>query len=229
MGIWKCQLHPKKIVLHTARERTLGTSLTIYLVYRAPADKLTTAENNLTTLHSLFLFMNWRCWVCKLMESWFCTSKSSKIFRILLVGRRANLFFKYKVSQNNVIVTSRKQRSLHAAQKLKRHFEARIFSLLQIVFQRPFDLVEELPSCAIYWHTFPHDHPKPRALTICLENSEIPGRIQIRPGGNFPEKKVIPLEVLPSSTLRKHPFLLALPHLQSQKKAPWRRGWILAL
>ena len=30
----------------------------MYLVYRAPADKLTTAENNLTTLHNFFLFMN---------------------------------------------------------------------------------------------------------------------------------------------------------------------------
>ena len=28
----------------------------MYLVYRAPADKLTTAENNLTTLHNFFPF-----------------------------------------------------------------------------------------------------------------------------------------------------------------------------
>ena len=61
-------------------------------LYRAPTDKLTKVVNYLTTLQNLFLFMNWRCWVCKFTESWFCTSKSSKIFRILLVGRRANLF-----------------------------------------------------------------------------------------------------------------------------------------
>ena len=63
-----------------------------------------------------------------------------------------------------------------------------------------------------------------------MENSEIPGRIQMErfvPVEIFPKKKVIPLEELASSSLRKHPFLLALPHLQSQKKAPWRRGWIL--
>ena len=62
-----------------------------------------------------------------------------------------------------------------------------------------------------------------------LGNSRENSNGTVRPGGNFPEKKVIPLEVLASSSLRKHPFLLALPHLQSQKKAPWRRGWILAL
>ena len=38
------------------------------------------------------------------------------------------------------------------------------------------------------------------ALTICMENPEILGRIQmekVHPGGNFPEEKVIPFEVLP--------------------------------
>ena len=47
----KCQQHPKKfkkMVLHNARERTLGARLAIYLVYRAPADKLTKAENTIT-------------------------------------------------------------------------------------------------------------------------------------------------------------------------------------
>ena len=35
---------PEKIVLHNASERTLGTRLAIYVVYRAPADELTKAE-----------------------------------------------------------------------------------------------------------------------------------------------------------------------------------------
>ena len=76
-------------------------------------------------------------------------------------------FFKYKTSkqiafclQSSVIVTSRKSRSLHATWKVKRHFEAIIFSLLQIVFHRP--VVKILyPWCAIYWHTFPHIQPQP--------------------------------------------------------------------
>ena len=37
----------RKIVLHNAREKTLGTRLAIHLVYRATADKLTKAENNI--------------------------------------------------------------------------------------------------------------------------------------------------------------------------------------
>ena len=37
------------------------------------------------------------------------------------------------------MVTSRKQRSLHPTQTLKRHFKARIFSLPQTVFHRPVD------------------------------------------------------------------------------------------
>ena len=41
----------------------------------------------------------------------------------------------------SVIVTSRKQGSLHATQKLKRHYEATIFSLPQIVFYRPVDKI----------------------------------------------------------------------------------------
>ena len=38
---------PEKIVLHNARERTLGTRLAIHLVYRAPGNKLTKAENKI--------------------------------------------------------------------------------------------------------------------------------------------------------------------------------------
>ena len=41
----------------------------------------------------------------------------------------------------SVIVTSRKQGSLHATQKLKRHYEAIICSLPQIVFYRPVDKI----------------------------------------------------------------------------------------
>ena len=48
-------------------------------------------------------------------------------------------------NQKSVIVTSRKQGSLHATQRLKRHYEAIIFSLLQIVFYRSVD--------KIWWRT----------------------------------------------------------------------------
>ena len=66
----------------------------------------------------------------------------------------------------SVIVPSRKQGSFHATQKLKRHYEAIILSLPQIVFYR---LVEKIwwrtvrtyPRCAIYWHTFPRDQQQP--------------------------------------------------------------------
>ena len=40
----------RKIVLLHARERTLGTRLAVYLVYGAPADKLTKAENTITAV-----------------------------------------------------------------------------------------------------------------------------------------------------------------------------------
>ena len=60
-----------------------------------------------------------------------------EIFRILSSGWRANVFFQVQILgtnnlfclQNNVFVTL-----LHATQKLKSHFEARIFSLPQMVF-----------------------------------------------------------------------------------------------
>ena len=37
----KMSTTPEKIVLHNAREKTAGKEVGIYLVYRAPADKLT--------------------------------------------------------------------------------------------------------------------------------------------------------------------------------------------
>ena len=66
------------------------------------------------------------------------------------VGRTVskNLFASTNAPKNNlfclqkkVIVTIRKQRSLHATHKLRRHFEARIFSLPQIVFHHPVDKI----------------------------------------------------------------------------------------
>ena len=75
-------------------------------LYRAPADKLTKAENNIIIfklpsgwcflwtwlLHYLFLFMNNTCGVCKFKKSWLCTWESSKLSRVLLAGRWANIF-----------------------------------------------------------------------------------------------------------------------------------------
>ena len=47
--------------------------------------------------------------------------------------------------------------------KLKRHFEARIFSLPQVVFHCPVDKIylRTYLRCAFYWHKFPRDQPQP--------------------------------------------------------------------
>ena len=77
---------------------------------------------------------------------------ASKFFFQVQTLQTNNLFF----LQNNFIVTSRKRRSLHATQKLKRHFEARIFfpTLDSISSSSRQNLVKDQRRCAIYWHTF---------------------------------------------------------------------------
>ena len=82
-----------------------------------------------------------------------------KIFFQLQILWTNNLF----CLQNNVFVTSRKRRSLQATQKLKRHFEARIFSLPQMVFTVQSTKFIWAPTALypIYWHTFPRDQPQP--------------------------------------------------------------------
>ena len=55
------------------------------------------------------------------------------------VGRTSKYLFKYKMFclQSNVIATRLRQRSLHSTQNLKRYFEARIFSPIQMQCHRP--------------------------------------------------------------------------------------------
>ena len=108
--------------------------------------------------------MNCTCGVCKFTKIWFCTCKSTRFF-VSCRQDGEQMFFQVQILgtnnlfclQNNVFVTL-----LHATQKLKRHFEARIFSLPQMVFivQSKF-IWGPSPLCAIYWHSFPRDQPQP--------------------------------------------------------------------
>ena len=66
-----------------------------------------------------------------------CWQDGEQIFFQGHTLRTNNLF----CLQNNVIVTSRKQRSFQATQKLKRHIETNVFSLPQIVFHSPVDKI----------------------------------------------------------------------------------------
>ena len=80
--------------------------------------------------------MNCTCGVCKFTKIWFCTCKSTRFF-VSCRQDGEQMFFQVQILgtnnlfclQNNVFVTL-----LHATQKLKSHFEARIFSLPQMVF-----------------------------------------------------------------------------------------------
>ena len=77
---------------------------------------------------------------------WQPASRTWNFFKAFMhtMGETANKLQQEPITQSapdykSVIVTSRKQGSLHATQKLKRHYEAIIFSLPQIVFYRAVD------------------------------------------------------------------------------------------
>ena len=132
------------------------------MVYRAPAEKLTKADVihvNLT-IALPFPFHERHVRRMQIYQKLVLLVQIEQDFSYR-VGRRASKpFFRDKLSkknnlfflQNNVIVTSRKRPSLHATQKLKRHFKAGIFSLPQVVFRRSVDKIylRIYPWCSFY-------------------------------------------------------------------------------
>lgn len=124
----------------------------------APAYKLTGAENTMP-YHTIIILKppSTGCFMsCKadfsiifpfherteyanLRKAEFASAFIEQDFLYPVIRTATKSFFKYKLFKqmdNNVNVTSRKQRSFHATQKHKRHFKARIFSLSLIVFHR---------------------------------------------------------------------------------------------